>query len=163
WRLVAVLMVLGLAAGVGSYYVQVRGAANSGVKYYRATHTLVGTKETNLDQMATVATESEIARRVAERLGGSPSKAVANVVAEPDPSAQDGYRQAKDDIVKQDKDLQTKIAQAQQETATTATLSSLSTAEPSQTTEQVMNDALNVKKAASKTGTNSSASASSVA
>jgi len=90
WRVIAALIALGMLSGLLIGYLSTKSKEHSPAStssLYSATHTLLGTKNTNLLQMATLTTDGEVPRRVADRLGGSPAALAADVVAVPKPEA----------------------------------------------------------------------------
>ncbi len=85
WRLVAVLVVVGVALGAASAFIG--GDTQTDTSLYKATISLTsnGNKSVNLSQLAALTTESEVSKRAAAKLGGSPAALSSQITAKAQP------------------------------------------------------------------------------
>jgi Mrp family chromosome partitioning ATPase/capsular polysaccharide biosynthesis protein len=102
WRLVAVFVIFGVAAGIGSSLFAGGSVKGPGPTYYLAKHTLSSSAGTaNLSRDAALCTEGEVPKRVATKLGlDNPQSLAGKITCEPHPETNLLYIAAADNDAK---------------------------------------------------------------
>jgi capsular exopolysaccharide synthesis family protein len=102
WRLVAVFVIFGVAAGIGSSVFAGGSVKGPGPTYYLAKHTLSSSAGTaNLSRDAALCTEGEVPKRVAVKLGlDNPQSLAGKMTCEPHPETNLLYIAAADNDAK---------------------------------------------------------------